>query len=140
MKEMGTQNLQTLNEGLYNLILKVQPFKTGKNDLSDFKSMANLGKHTGLVLQKLESKEAIKITGPKGTTIYTKGVEFPAGNIMGLPIDPKTQRVISTEEIKDEEITWVGFSLEGYRYNPLIFCSILCHDTRRFLQEFCKFL
>jgi hypothetical protein len=140
MKVMGMQNLQTLNKDIYNLILKAQPFETGKNDLSDFMDMANLGKHIGLVIQKIESKEAIKITGPKGTMICTRGVEFPSGNIMGVPIDPKTQRVIPTLEVKDEEITWVEFSLDGYRYNPLIFCPILCQDIRRFLQEMAKFL
>ncbi len=140
MKKMGMQNLQTLNKGLYNLILKAQPFMTGKSDLSDFQSMANLGKHTGLVLQKLESKEAIKITGPKETIIHTKGVKFPRGQIMGVPVDPKTQRVIPSSEVKDEEIIWVNCSLDGYDYNPLIFCLTLSQDIRRFLQEMAKFL
>lgn len=140
MKRYGMQNLQTLNEDLYNLIVKAQPFVSEKKTLSDFRSMANLGKHTGFVLQKLESKEAIKITSPKGTMIYTKGTEFPSSQIMGASVDPKTQRVIPTSEVKDEEIVWVQCSLDDYGYDPLIFCLTLCQDIRGFLQKMSKFL
>ena len=139
MRKMGIENLQMLNKEIYSLILKAQPFMTKRKDLLDFKDMSNRGKHTGLVLQRLDYKEAIKITSSKGIMIHTKGVEFPASGIFGASVDPKTQRIVPTADVKDEEVIWVSCSDE-YGYDPLIFCETLCQAFRRFLTATSKFL
>ena len=140
MKRMKMQNLETQNRELYNLILRGQPFSTGKKHLSDFRDLANLGKHTRLVLQELESKEPIRVTAPQGTMIYSKATQFPSGRIAGTPVDPDSQRIIPTSDVKDEEIIWVQCSVEGYGHDSLVFCLELCQGTRRFLQEMAEFL
>jgi len=139
MEKVGMQNLQTLSKDLYSLILKVQPFVTQRKDLLDFKEMSNRGKHTSLVLQKLDYTEAIKITSSKGIIIHSKGVKFPASGIFGASVDPNTQRIVQTPDVKDEEVIWVWCSDE-YGYNPIIFCETLCQGMLKFLVDISKFL
>jgi hypothetical protein len=77
--------------------------------------------------------------GPGGSIGFGPGGVTFAGNVstMGVPIDPKTQRVVpsSSSNITERVEVWVSFLIERHSVNAAGFCKEACAETRRIVQE-----
>ncbi len=134
LAKVRIQHIEQVRKELHDSILKAQPFSTERSDLARLRDWSNLGKHVRLVRHECEARPAIRVTAPGGTMLYTHGVKFHGQHIMGAPIDPATHQIIPTPDVKIEQVTWVSFAVEECGTDPIIFCSTLCQNTRKFLE------
>lgn len=105
-------NLQTNCPDIYVLLESVQPYLKSENKwLSQFNKINNENKHSDLVEQVRTETNQVNVTSPNGGSVsWGPGVTFGAGvQIMGVPVDPRTQLPVPNNIIKTEIITWVDF-------------------------------
>lgn len=130
MKKMGLEELAARNSSLYEAIRRAQPFVTNRGDLRQLRDLANLGKHVCLVSQSQVAVDAMAVSGPRGTVIYTEGTQFIAKEVVGFPIDPTTQTPIGASAVRLHFIRAANVAIDSR-----IFCVQLCQSTRRYLAS-----
>jgi len=90
-----------------------------------------------LTPQKREEARQITVSGPSGEVSWDESsVKFGTGvNIMGAPVDPRTQRIVPTPGVTEKVEVWVSFILEDYGVNALGFCKEVYQKTRALVEE-----
>lgn len=130
LKDIGLSHLATANPGLYEKLLKPQPFKTGKQTLLILRDLSNLGKHVKLARQDCKVQNAKKITRANGVVnIFTKGCCY--FDKYGKPVEPAADSEV-------EEIKLATFSLShrsGTLWEPYFLCQTFCLDTPRYIKS-----
>ncbi len=107
--------LDKTDRKLYDFLLSKQTFQSKENEwLRLLTDIAAEGKHTRLTPQKRTEIRRTKVSGPFGHVSWDpNSVKFGAGvQIMGAPIDPRTQHIIPTQNVTEEIETWVSFIFE----------------------------
>lgn len=101
-------NLPTAARVVYDLLESVQPY----NDpwLGQFNKLNNHNKHQDLVEQTRTESRQVTVSRGGGSVSWTSGVTFSGDvNVMGVPIDPRTQLPVTNTVAKTEITTWVDF-------------------------------
>ena len=115
-------NLQTNCPDLYLLLESVQPYLKSENKwLGQFNKINNENKHSDLVEQVRTETKRVSVTSPNGGSVsWGPGVTFGAGvQIMGVPVDPRTQLPVPNNIVKTEIITWVDFKFDSIDVSAL---------------------
>lgn len=132
-------DLDKVHKNLYDFVLKQQPFSCGENQWLDLLAqIAAEGKHVRLTPQKRKENYRIKVSGPEGGSVSwdPSSVRFGHGvSVMGVPIDPITQRIVPTPGVTEQAETWVSFIFESYGINALGFCKDACQKTHVLIKE-----
>jgi len=137
-------DLNKIHKKLYDFLLNRQPFISKDNLWLDLLGkIAAEGKHIRLTPQKRTETKRVKVTSSGGGSVawdpscvkYGSEVE-----VLGAPIDPRTQRIIPTPGVTEKLEIWVFFILEGYNVNALGFCKEACHKTRVLIEEMFNFI
>ena len=134
----GMADLDNVHKNLYDFLLKQQPFSSQENRwLNLLAKIAAEGKHITLTPQKREEARQITVSGPSGEVSWDESsVKFGTGvNIMGAPVDPRTQRIVPTPGVTEKVEVWVSFILEDYGVNALGFCKEVYQKTRALVEE-----
>lgn len=111
---------------VFDILESVQPFRDPW--LGQFNRLNNENKHQDLVEQiKTESRQ-VTVTRPGGGAVsWGPGVTFGSGvQVMGVPIDPRTQLPVPNNEVTTNITTWVDFKFQegGQSVLPFIETSI----------------
>jgi len=132
-------NLDKAHKGLYDFLLKQQPFSSMDNRWLDLLTkIAAEGKHVRLTPQKLTEKIGrITVSSLGGTVSWdASSVRFGSGvAIMGAPVDPVTQRVVPTRGVTQRVDILVAFVFDTYGVDALAFCREACQKTRVLIEE-----
>ncbi len=56
-------------------------------------------------------------------------------SMFGVPVDPRTQRIVPNSALTERIETWVSFVISGHDVNALGFCDEACRETRRIVEE-----
>ena len=132
------KSVREQHQEISDYLLQKQPFTNASNDwLRILNDLAVQGKHIDLVPQKREEARRITVARPRdGAVSWGPGVTFGGGvSVMGAPIDPTTQRIMSTPGVTETIETWVSFVIEGYGVNAAGFCADACRSTRQIAEE-----
>ena len=98
---------QSANQ-IFQAFEAIQPF----NDpwLGKFNRINNKNKHEDLVPQKRTEERRVKVSRNGGSVSWGQGVTFGGGvSVMGVPIDPRTQRPVPNSIATTNIETWVSF-------------------------------
>ncbi|MBK5264933.1 MAG: hypothetical protein JJE34_06835 [Alphaproteobacteria bacterium] len=118
---------------LRNYLLSLQPFSKPENAwIRIINDLALQSKHIDLVPQKrIEERRVTVSRGGGGSVSWGPGVTFGSGvNVMGAPVDPRTQRIIPTAGVSEKIEIWVSFAIDGYGVNALSLCTDACKNVR----------
>jgi len=140
----GMADLDKAHKDLHDFLLKQQPFSSTDNRWLDLLAkIAVEGKHIRLTSQKLTEKiDRITVSSPGGRVSWdASSVKFGAGvAIMGVPIDPVTQRVVPTRGVTQRVDILVAFVFDTYGVDALAFCREACQKTRVLIEEMVSIL
>lgn len=124
---------------LYDFLLERQPFSTDDNRWLDLlRQMAVEGKHIRLTPQKRIETPRITVSGGAAGSVSwdPSSVKFGRGvRIMGVPVDPNTQRIVPDPDVQERREIWVSFTMDGYGVDALAFCKEACRNTRTLIEE-----
>ena len=136
-------DLQTNCPDIYGLLELTQPYFRSENKwLNQFNKINNENKHSDLVEQTRTEIKRVNVTSPNGGSVsWGPGVTFGAGvQIMGVPIDPRTQLPIPNNIVKTEIITWVDFKFENIDISALWLLKESLKQIELINEEISKFL
>ncbi|MFQ5875492.1 MAG: hypothetical protein ACE5JL_17080 [Dehalococcoidia bacterium] len=132
-------DLDRVHKRLYDFLLKQQPFSSEENRWLDLLAkIAAKGKHVRLTPQKRTETRRIKVSRPEGGSASWTPSSVNFGGrvtVMGAPVDPRTQRIVSTPGVTEQVQIWVSFIFEGYGVNALGFCREAYQKTRALIEE-----
>ena len=135
----GMADLDKFHKNLYDFTLKKQPFSAKENQwLNLLTKIAAEGKHVRLTPQKRIETRRIKVSRPNGSSVSwdQSSVKFGAGvSVLGAPVDPGTQRIVSTPGLTEQVEIWVSFIFDDYGVNALGFCKEAYQKTRTLIEE-----
>lgn len=136
------KSVRAQHQPVYDYLLKLQPFQCPAHKwLAVLADLAIQGKHIDLVPQKRSEEHRITVNSPGGSVSWIpEAVTFPGGagvqvSIFGVPIDPRTQRVVPNSVVSERIEVWVSFLISGHDVNALGFCQEACRETRRIAEE-----
>ncbi len=142
LKNGKMEDLNTIHPQMYTFLLGLQPFKSSKNKwLFDLREIANKGKHINLIPQTRIETRRVNVSGSSGGSVSwdPSSVRFGSGvRIMGAPVDPRTQRIVSTPGVTEQLQIWVTFLVEGFNLNALGFCKESYEKVRDILIKMYK--
>ncbi|MDX0592408.1 hypothetical protein GOD07_25805 [Sinorhizobium medicae] len=101
-----------------------QPYANSTNHwLLQLNTLVNEGKHVDLSPQERVESRQVTVTHPGGGGVsYGSGVRFGAGvRILGVPVDPRTQRVIPNDVVTEKITVWVDFKFTKHGNSALGF-------------------
>lgn len=107
---------------LYSLLESIQPYLKNENKwLTQFNKINNKNKHLDLVEQIRTETQRVGVTSPNGGSVsWGPGVTFGAGvQVMGVPVDQRTQLPVPNNIVKTEIITWVDFKFDSMDVSAL---------------------
>lgn len=125
------------HQDLQDFLLQLQPFHSTNNGwLSQLNNLVNEGKHIDLSPQSRVERRHVTVSRPGGGGVsWGPGVTFGSGvSVMGVPIDPRTQRVVPNNVVNEEITIWVDFTFTKYGNSALGFCRQALAETRRIVQ------
>lgn len=132
-------SVDRISKTLYDFLLSRQPFSSDQHQwLALLRSITVEGKHVQLTSQKRIEARRIKVTERSGGSVSwdPSSVRFGAGvRVVGAPVDPKTQRIVSTPGISQQVEIWVSFVMGDYGINALEFCKEAYQKTRELIEE-----
>lgn len=100
--------LATAASAVSSAIESVQPY----NDpwLGKFNKLNNHNKHQDLVAQIRTEARQVTVSRSGGSVSWSPGVTFSSGvEVMGVPIDPRTQMPVPNNQVQTNVVTWVDF-------------------------------
>lgn len=118
-------NLDVISPETDRKLRSLQPFVHCKNKIfSRIRQLANK-KHTGLVPQIRKEQSRVTVSQPSvGSVSWGPGVTFGNGvSVMGIPIDPRTQRPVHNIGAEVTVETWVSFHFSEGDEDALAFCK-----------------
>lgn len=107
---------------LYDYLESIQPYQKDENKwLTQFNRVNNENKHNDLVAQTRTETRTVKVTGQGGGSVrWGPGVKFGRGvSVMGVPIDPRTQMPVPSNQVKTEVTIWVDFKFDDINVSVL---------------------
>lgn len=131
--QWNAKGLRSFAPELDAKLRSLQPFENPANEiLARLRDIANK-KHTGLAPQKKLVDKRVTIDRPGGGSVsWGSGVIFgPGVSVMGVPIDPRTQRPVHTDGINTTEEKWISFHFEDGGEDALKFCRDSLQATSR---------
>lgn len=132
-------NVDKVHKELYSFLLNKQPFSSNQNQwLNMLAKIVPLGKHVKFIPQKRTEKIGrVSVSRSGGKVSWSPPhVKFGKGvSIMGVPIDPATQRIIPTLGVNEQVETRVSFVFNNYGIDALRFCKEACEKTRKLIEE-----
>ncbi len=132
------KSVRVQHQSLYDRLLELQPFKNGVDNgwLLTLSKIANSGKHVDLLPQKRVEEKRVIVSGPGASVSWGSGVTFGGGvSVMGVPVDPRTQRIVPTPGITEKIEIWVSFLIDGCNVDAADFCRRACLETRRIVTD-----
>lgn len=126
------------HQNLENYLRSLQPFTNADNKwlilLSD---IVNEGKHVDLSPQTRVESRTTTLTSPHGGSVsYTSGVVFGSGvSIMGVPVDPRTQKVVPNNILKENVTIWVDFKFSKHGASALSFMKEATVRSRQIAEH-----
>lgn len=118
--------LEVNSKAIFDILESVQPFRDAW--LGQFNRLNNENKHQDLVEQTRTESRHVSVTGTGGGAVsWGPGVTFGSGvQVMGVPIDPRTQLPVPNNTVKTEITIWVDFRFRegGQSVLPFITTSI----------------
>lgn len=126
------------HKDLQDFLRQLQPYQSSTNGwLSQLNNLVNEGKHIDLSPQTRVERRQITVSRPGGGSVsWGPGVTFGSGvSVMGVPIDPRTQRVVPNNVVNEEITIWVDFTFSKYGNSALGFCRQALADTKRIVQS-----
>lgn len=130
------------HQELYDHLLALQPFKDTSNRwLNTLNDIAIAGKHIDLLPQRRTDKVGrIHVKGPSDGRVSwsPENVRFGSGvRIMGVPIDPTTQRIVPGSGLSETIEVWVSFVIAEHEVDASTFCRNAVNHTRELVVAFC---
>lgn len=123
---------------LENYLRSLQPYSHEANNwLHQLSLLANEGKHVDLAPQtRVESRQVTVSMPGSGSVTYGPGVKFGSGvRILGVPVDPKTQRVVQNTTVTEKITVWVDFTFDRYGISAIGLCREAAKKTRQIVTE-----
>jgi hypothetical protein len=110
-------DLSTNCTPIFNLLERIQPYQSNENKwLTQFNNVNNENKHNDLVEQTRTETKTVEVKNKQGggSVSWGSGVTFGSGvNVMGVPIDPRTQMPVPNNTTTTKVTTWVDFKFDG---------------------------
>ncbi len=100
--------LPKTNEDVYDILEAMQPYHDPW--LGQFNKLNNENKHQDLVEQTRMESRHVTVSRGGGSVSYGPGVTFGGGvSVMGVPIDPRTQLPVPSNQVTTGIVIWVNF-------------------------------
>ncbi len=122
---------------LEGYLVSIQPYASQANNwLQVLNSLVNEGKHIDLSPQTRVENRRVTVSGPGGGSVsYGPGVIFGSGvQIMGVPVDPRTQRVVPNRILQEQITIWVDFTFSKHGSSALGFCKDSVKRTKSIVE------
>lgn len=132
------KSVKDSHEDVQDYLAGLQPYRDQKNEwLRQLNNLVNEGKHIDLSPQTRVERRQITVSRPgAGSVSWGSGVTFGSGvSVMGVPVDPRTQRVIPNDTVTEEITIWVDFHFSKYNNSALGFCKHALAETKRIIHE-----
>lgn len=132
------KSVKDQHQPIYDYLTSIQP--TAQNKwLTVLFDLAVQGKHIDLTPQKRTETKRItveSVAGGGSVSWDPSAVRFGHGvSIMGVPVNPQTQRIAPTQHLTERIETWVSFMIAGHDVNAAGFCREACQGTRKIVQD-----
>ncbi|NHT77537.1 hypothetical protein G8E10_17625 [Rhizobiaceae bacterium CRRU44] len=132
------KSVKDKHAGLAGYLLSLQPFINSDNRwLEILNNLSNEGKHIDLAPQTRREERQVTVSRPGGGSVsYGPGVTFGGGvSIMGVPIDPRTQRVMPNSVLTENIVVWVDFTFEKHGVSAITFAREALAKSKAIAQE-----
>lgn len=125
------------HQPIYEFIRARQPYVDASfHWLTVLDSLAVAGKHIDLVPQTASVQKQITVTRGSSSVSWGSGVIFGSGvYVVGVPIDPATQRIVPTPGVTETVTKWVAFTINGHNVNAIGFCREAVRKTRELVAS-----
>ena len=138
--QIDYQGLEFNSKPVFDILESVQPFRDAW--LGQFNRLNNQNKHQDLVEQTRTEARHVSVTKPGGGAVsWGPGVTFGSGvQVMGVPIDPRTQLPLQNNTLKTEITIWVDFKFRegGQSVLPFIATSTdRVENTYKSIAKYC---
>jgi len=108
---------------IFNFLESIQPYVKNENRwLTQFNEVNNENKHNDLVEQTRSETRTVTVTRQDVGSASWRQQNVIFGNnveVMGVPIDPRTQLPVQNNLVKTEIITWIDFKFNNINVSAL---------------------
>jgi hypothetical protein len=126
--------LQASSTHVVDVLEAVQPYRDGW--LGSFNKLNNHNKHQDLVEQTRAETKRVTVSRGGASVSWGPGVTFGSGvNVIGVPIDPRTQMPVPNSVLKTEVVIWVDFRFKETNESVLPFIEVSLCKVEKIFQD-----
>lgn len=126
--------LQTTSPVVFGILESIQPYRDPW--LGHFNRLNNDNKHQDLVEQTRAESRQVTVSRGGGSVSWGPGVTFGGGvSVMGVPIDPRTQRPVPNSVVQTQVITWVDFRFKDNEMSVLPFIETSLKSVEKIYRD-----
>jgi hypothetical protein len=126
--------LQVTSAVVSGILESVQPYRDPW--LGRFNRMNNDNKHQDLVEQTRTESRHVTVSRGGGSVSWGSGVTFGCGvNVMGVPIEPRTQMPVPNNVSQTQVITWVDFRFKENGVSVLPFIETSLKNVEKIYRD-----
>jgi hypothetical protein len=127
-------NLDAKAKVVFDILDGVQPYRDPW--LGQFNKLNNHNKHSDLVEQTRTESRRVTVSRGGSSVSWGPAVKFGSGvNVMGVPIDPRTQMPVPNAVSKTDVVVWVDFRFKEIDQSVLPFVESSLQNVEKVFRE-----